>query len=150
MGVIDWSKESEGKYETYPAGTYKVEITGYELTTANNEKKTPQVRWFAEIKEPEKYAGKKIVDHTALTEKALWRLAELVKAAGLDLKALGKMEIGSASFKNVLDKVVRRQMYWLVEYDGKYKNNKVEDYSPVEGQEALMPVVDVADTNCPF
>jgi len=150
MAVIDWEKEGKSKYDTYPTGTYKVEITGWEKTVAQNEKKTPQVRWFGEIKEPAQYKGKSIVDHTALTEKALWRIATLVKAAGIDLSVLPKMDTESPMFKNLLDKVVHRRMYWLVQYDEQYKNNKVEDYIPDEDQPKLSAEVDADDPSCPF
>ena len=87
MSQINWSKESEGgDYMVYPDGTYKVAINGFEEVTASTG--TQQIRWKATILEPIEYVGKPITTHTALTEKSYWRIARLVKACGIDMKAL--------------------------------------------------------------
>ncbi len=124
--TMDWNKEGASKYEVVPTGTYKIEITGRE--ECKSSKGTPQVRWFAQVQEPEKFNGHKLVDHTPLTETSLWRIARLVKACQIDLGGLPPMSVGSAVFKRVLDCCVGRTTYWNVAYDEEYNNNKVVDY----------------------
>lgn len=128
--IIDWDRESQGAdLEVYPEGTYKVIISGFEKVTASTG--TPQVRWRANILEPQELLNKPITIHTALTEKSLWKIARLVKACGLDVKALGKMEIISPAFLRVLDRCVRRTSYWhlVITPDNKGRErNEVDDF----------------------
>ena len=130
MGNIDWDKEGEGSgYTVYPEGTYKVSITGYEQVTASTG--TPQIRWKASILEPSEYFNKPITLHTPLTEKSLWKIARLVKACGLDLKSLGKMEIGGKAFLNVLDRCLRRTTYWhlvITPNNKGQERNEIDDF----------------------
>lgn len=129
MSKIDWEKEAANEYITYPEGTYKVSISGYEETTASTG--TKQIRWKASIMDPSEYIGKPITIHTALTDKSLWRIAKLVKGCGLSLKDLGAMEVGSAAFFRVLDRCVRRTTYWhlVITLDNKGRErNEVDDF----------------------
>jgi len=116
--IVDWESESERM--VYPAGTYKVVIDSFERVTASTG--TEQVRWFAKIVEPLEHKDRTIVDHTAITEKALWRLIKFVSATGVDVKSLGKMDTSSPSFDSVLAKTKGRTMFWRVE-EGRDKNN---------------------------
>ena len=145
---IDWDKEGAGnEYQVYPEGTYKVSINGYEETTASTG--TKQIRWKATILEPTEYVGKPITLHTALTEKALWRIARLVKGCGLSLKELGAMEVGSNAFFRVLDSCVQRTAYWhlVVQLDNKQRDrNEVDDFrvDNEQGEAELEPPIDDA------
>ena len=143
--TISWNDAAGGSREVYPTGTYKVEITNWKECTST--RGTPQIRWFAEIKEPDKYKGKTIVDHTPLTEASLWRIANLVKACAIDLSTLPKMEIGSESFKHVLDACVHQTTMWNVLYDEQYNNNKVQEYLITETE---LKSVAIGDDDSPF
>ena len=115
--IVDW--ESESDRVVYPTGTYKVIIDNFEKVTAGTGPE--QIRWFAKIVEPLEHASRTIVDHTALTEKAMWRLIKFISAAGIDVKALGKMDTTSPQFDGVLAQTKGRSMFWRVE---EAKNNK--------------------------
>ena len=142
---MNWDKESQGSgdYQVYPDGTYKVSITGFEQVTASTG--TPQIRWKATILEPQEYVGKPITMHTALTEKSLWKLARLVKACGLDVKALGQCEINTPAFLHVLDQCCRRSTYWHLIVTPNPKGqprNEVDDFKVDQDQEAPSIVED--------
>jgi len=145
---MDWKKEGKGSREVVPEGTYRVNITDWEECNAKTG--TPQIRWYAEIFEPKTSKGVTLVDHTALTAQALWRLATLVSACGIDLSKLPKMEVGTPAFKQVLDACKGRVTYWRVIKDEQYKNNKVEEYIRDAEQPVLEGLAEVEDGACPF
>ena len=135
---MDWEKESSREFKVYPEGTYSVQITGYEQVTATTG--TPQIRWKGTILSPEVYRGEPITTHTALTEKALFRTAKLVKGCGIDTKTLPKTEIGSPLFFVVIGACVNRATYWRLSVvpDNKgNKRNEIEDFIIDEGQKIL-------------
>jgi len=144
---MSWKKESGGDRQIYPDGTYKVEITGWEPCEAKTG--TKQIRWFAEIQEPEEHKGGKIVDHTPLTEGSLWRLATLVNSCGLDLEEVPDMEVSSPAFNKILDQCNHRTVYWTVKFNEQYNNNKVEGYA-ITGEYLIKPDIQVEDKSCPF
>lgn len=143
MNSINWDKESQGGDLTvYPEGTYKVSITGYEQVTASTG--TQQIRWRATILEPTDYINKPITTHTALTDKSLWKIARLVKACGIDMKALGTMEVNSPAFLKVLDRTLRRTTYWhlTVTLDNKGKErNEIDDFK-LDSEQAVELAAD--------
>ena len=147
---IDWGKEtSGGDREVHEAGTYKVQCKSWEECEASTG--TKQIRWFDTIVEPKASEGKTIVDHTALSEKALWRLAARVQAFGVDMSAGGKMAIGSPAFKKVLDAVKGKTAFLTITKDEQYNNNKVVDYAEDPSVTAEVPTVDVTeDDQAPF
>jgi hypothetical protein len=137
---VNWEKEASNN-PVYPTGTYKVRIKATEPVTASTG--TQQIRWKAEIISPEEHAGRSMVDHTALTEKALWRLANMVNAAGVDLKSAGVTDTNSPAFQNIVQSCVGRTMYWRNEQGtnpntGAPKNNIVE-YIQDSEQAVLKP-----------
>jgi len=129
MSSIDWKKESQGgtRFDG-PEGTYKVEIDGWQACEARTG--TPQIRWFGKIVDPDEYKGQSLVDHTALSSAALWRLAKFVNACGIDISNAPTMEIMSDAFKRVLDKCCHRMSWWTVTNDPQY-GKKVTDNVPV-------------------
>jgi hypothetical protein len=138
MSQIDWAKEGKNDYTVYPEGTYKVSITGYEQVTASTG--TLQIRWRSTIMEPAEFIGKPITMHTPLTEKSLWKIARLVKACGIDIVSLGKMEIGSSAFLKVLESCIRRTTYWhLLQVPDNKGNprNEVDDFRADSEQQPI-------------
>jgi hypothetical protein len=137
--IMDWGKESEGgELHVYPEGTYKVSVNSFEKVTASTG--TEQIRWKATILEPVEYVGKPITIHTALTDKSLWRVARLVKACGVDVKSLMKMEVLSPAFMQVLEACCRRTSYWhmIVTPNNKgQERNEVDDFRLDEEQEIV-------------
>ena len=139
MDKINWSEESKGEgFQVYPEGTYKVTIVGYEQVTAKTG--TPQIRWKATILEPTELIGKNITLHTPLTTKSLWKIARLVKACGIDMASLGTMEIGSKAFLHVLDRCLRRTVYWHVSIgadNNGNQRNEIDDFRLDSEQEVI-------------
>jgi len=149
MSSIDWKKESSGGDRTiYPTGTYKVMITGWQ--DCESKKGTPQIRWFADVVEPDQYKGKTIVDHTALSSSALWRIANMVQACGVDLSNAPTTELLSDAFKRILDLCVNRTTYWRLKLDEEYNNNKIEEYILDDKQDTIEPTEEETDPECPF
>lgn len=138
---IDWRKESDGnsdntKQEMVPQNTYAVEVNKWEKVKAGTG--TPQVRWFAKITDGP-FKGVSLLDHTPLTEKALWKIATFVKVCGIPVQSLPKMDINGEKFTRILDLCKGRKMYWEViisVYNGR-KSNKVEGYIPEMTQDPV-------------
>ncbi len=134
--IIDWEKEQERM--VYPQGTYKVVIDSWERATAKTG--TEQIRWKAKIIEPEEHKDRGIVEHNALTEKAIWRLQKMVSALGVDAKALGKCDTTSPQFEKVLNICVGRNVHWLVAEENDLNGlprNSIKDYVPDLSQEKI-------------
>lgn len=127
--TMDWEKDGGLSVPVYPEGTYKVKIKGF---TPNKAKTgTPQYKCLATIIEPEQYAGQPIVDFLAITEAAKWKIANLVKACGIN--PTGKCVIGSTMFNRVLEQCVGRTLYWHVLKDqgtNGRDRNQTDDYQP--------------------
>ena len=144
MSTVDWDKEdqSTGEYQVYPAGVYMVKINNWERVTASTG--TKQIRFKGEIMEPEDFKGSRITDHAPLTEKSMWRVAKLVKGCGIDIKGLGKMDINSAAFANVLNMIKGRLTLWSLEVDktpkGADRNSVVDNVCPVD-----QPILSASD-----
>lgn len=148
---IDWTSTG-GDFPLLPSGTKLVKITEWEKVSASTG--TQQIRWHANVERPEDEAGSSLVEHTPLTEKSLWKLANLVAACGIDTKALGKMTVGTPAFVKVLNACKGRRVYWNVyqdSYDGGDLKNKVKDYKKDDEQEEL-DVGNIPDNEdaCPF
>lgn len=145
---MDWEKEANaegGTFTVYPEGTYKVCINSFEQVTASTG--TKQIRWKTSIVLPTSYAGKPFTIHTPLTEKALWKLAKLVKACGVDTKALGTTEVGSNAFLHALERCNRRTAYWhlAVVSDNKGNpKNEVDDFK-LDDEQQLQETVEIDD-----
>ena len=136
---INWSREGQSGTPLVPSGTYKVKIDKHMEVTASTG--TPQIRWFATITEGggPSCIGMTLLDHTPLTEKALWKLGTFVRVAGVPTDKLGDMDTKGAAFQKVLDLVDGREMYWeviLSVYNGR-KSNKVEGYMPAMEQDLV-------------
>jgi hypothetical protein len=142
---MDWEKEAANEINVYPEGTYKVSINDFEQVTASTG--THQIRWKASILAPKEYLGKPITIHTALTDKSLWKIANLVKACGIDTKALGIMEVGSTAFLRVLDRCKRRTSYWhlIITPNNKgQERNEVDDFR-VDNDQTTEQNIDIDD-----
>jgi hypothetical protein len=138
MTIMDWKKNTS-QSPLYPAGTYKVKIESFEHVVART--KTRQIRWKAKIVEPVEHAGRILVDHTALTDAALWKVANLIYACGIDTLKLSNMDINSKAFSDVCNGCVGRTTYWrneqVLDNKGNQKNSIVEyrrdeDQTPLE------------------
>ena len=115
----------------YPEGAYRVRIEKHEECTAKTG--TPQVRWYGVITEGD-HKGGSIIDYTALTESAAWRIGSFLWHAGINVKKLPKLNTNSESFKKVLKTADGLEMYWYVvqsTYNGNI-SNKVQEYKKID------------------
>ena len=114
-----------------PEGLYRVKIKEHEKLKAKTGME--QIRWYGVVASGE-HKGKTLLDHTALSEAASWRIGSFIHHAGIDIKSLPKLDTNSESFNTLLAKVDGREMYWYVikdTYNGK-ENNKVQEYKKIE------------------
>ena len=134
--------------EVLPAGTYKVSIDKYEKCVAKTGME--QMRVYATVIDGEQ-DGKNLCDHIALSDAAEWRvvwfLKEILNWHKEDLKAVGKIARGSERFNRMFDLAKGRTMFWTIEVDPVYKNNKVNEYIADEEQDKVE--VDELDGEIP-
>ena len=134
---IDWGEDSISR-EVLPEGTYRVRIKNMEYKSASTG--TEQLRVKVTILEPAEYEGKSLVDHIAISEKALWKIKRFVAGCNINLKELPqKMEVKSQLFNKVLDLCKGTTSYWHVIQDSYNGNltNKVDDYKIDNDQEQI-------------
>lgn len=153
--TLDMSKYADRdfknmKVEVLPAGTYKVTIDKYEKCVAKTGME--QMRVYATVcNEVNDAMGKTLIDHIALSKAAEWRMVWFLKEAlnwhKEDLKEAGKIAVGSERFNRMFDFAKGRTMYWTIEVDSSYGNNKVTEYIPDEDQEPVS--VDELDGDLP-
>ena len=109
MPTMDFKKETRNN-PVYPEGTYHVRISSFEHVTASTG--TKQLRWRANIIEPAEHAGRSIVEHTPLTDAALWKVANLINGCGIDTLKLPKLDTDSELFNRICNACVGRTAYW--------------------------------------
>ena len=117
-----------------PSGTYRVRLTSHEYVKASTG--TPQIRWKAEVIDPDEHTGRTFVDHTALTEKAIWRVSNLIGATGL--KFTPGIDTDSVYFKDLCHAAIGRTTMWVnaVEKDQKGNDrNNIKMYASDKDQE---------------
>jgi hypothetical protein len=98
---MNWKDAIEGVNVVYPEGTYRVLVKSWKPTTSKN-KGTAGIVWSVGIMEPETFKNKTIFCTTWLVEAALWKLARLVNACGIDVSKMGSMDVGSKEMGAVL------------------------------------------------
>ena len=125
--MMDFKKETRNN-PVYPEGTYHVRISEFKRVVASTG--THQIRWYANIIEPVEHAGRVIVEHTPLTDKALWKVANLINGCGIDTTKLEKMDTTGDLFDRVCHACVGRTAYWRntagTDQNGNPRNNIVE------------------------
>ena len=134
---MDWKKQTSQEIPLYPEQFMKFRIDRFAKLQASTG--TEQLRWNCTCVEEGDYEGKPFIEHTALTETSLWRLANFVNAAGVDTTQLDTMKIGSEAFYRVLNAVKGRLVtfdLYVDVYDGK-KRSKVRGYYEVPGQDPV-------------
>lgn len=112
-----------------PSGTYKVKVSSYEHVTAKSTG-TPQIRWKAEILEPAENVGVTLVEHTAMTDKAMWKVSNLIGACGL--KFTPGIDTTSSYFDQLCQACIGRTTYWRNEVG---KDNSGNDRNNINGFE---------------
>ncbi len=138
MPQVNWD-EGGGAAPVYDTGTYTIKITEVERGESYN-KKTPQLEWKGVVLEPESKKGRPINDYTYLTDRAMFRVVNMIAGCGVDITSLPAMDTESSSFNKVIRACVGRITKWDVvkrtDDDGKERNS-VEAMHPYEDQEPI-------------
>lgn len=124
-------------FEPVPAGTYKVRVVNYEHGHSSV-KGTPQIKWKAEIIEPEDFKGKFLWDRTIMVDSSVWRVANLLGACGLDFKE--GIDTDSDFFNQLCQASLGRTTFWLVDektLDSGTMVNEIKGYNNDRDQEML-------------
>lgn len=143
METVKWGEMNVGTgVPLIEAGYYLVDIKDMEKTTAKTGTEQMLVKGNVSADDNNSGAqGAAVQDYLALTTNALWRVGAFVQAAGLDLKSLPNMTLGSEEFYRVLYSCKGRKMYWDIIQEANPKNgkiyNKVQGFAPYEDQEPL-------------
>lgn len=124
MSLMNFQKEVR-ENPVFPEGTYKVSITSYERCVAKSG--TKQIRFKAAITEPKEHVGRSIIEHCALTDKALWKIANLINACGINTSKIPNLDTESGTFDKVLKSCVGRLSYWRLERGTDNKGNPRND-----------------------
>ena len=83
--TLDFSNVTGGNYEPIPTGDYVVEIEKVENRTAKSGNAMLNITF--NVMEGE-HEGRKVFDFYVLTEKALWKLKDLLVAVGVDTEGM--------------------------------------------------------------
>ena len=129
---MNWKDAIEGVNVVYPEGTYRVLVKSWKPTTSKN-KGTAGIVWSVGIMEPETFKNKTIFCTTWLVEAALWKLARLVNACGIDVSKMGSMDVGSKEMGAVLNMCIQKTTYWRLgvrTLDNGSEQNEVLDFQP--------------------
>jgi hypothetical protein len=140
---MDWKKETSDEMTVYPAGTYYARMSGYERVEAKTG--TKQIRWKFEILEPDQYKSKTILEHTALTEAALWRTANLVRALSVDTSNCPSSDTDHHHFDVILETCKERKLFLHVKEEigqNGSPRNSIVDYKRDESEEMIEPKFD--------
>jgi hypothetical protein len=138
MAIVDMDKAGEG-YMVVPSGIYKVRVKKFEkkvAKTSGNE----MIQWTGVIVEGPQ-TGASLSDFNTLNEKAAWKVAKFIKAAGVDIG--GQLDTDSVKFTNALNTCIGQTMYWQVTEgadDQGNPRNKVETYARDSEQQSVAVV----------
>jgi len=122
-------------FEPVAAGTYKVRVLNYEHGHSSV-KGTPQMKWKAEIIEPEASKGKFLWDRTVMVDSSVWRVANLLGACGLVFPE--GVDTDSDFFNQICQASLGRTTYWLVQekvLDSGSVVNEIKSYQTDSDQE---------------
>jgi len=112
-----------GNTPIFPDATYKVRIVSHERTESKT-KRTPQIKWKAEILEPKEHEGRHIILFTVLSEAALWKVSNLISSCGIEFPK--DLDTDSTAFDNLCEMTYGRVSYWMNkqrEYQGTLQND---------------------------
>jgi hypothetical protein len=100
----------EATYEPLLPGVYEVVVDASKAEIKEASTGTPQLRLDFIVTSPEEYAGRRVVEFFALTEKARWRLGQLLTAMEATLPTnLAEVEIDTDRWHNCPCKLVLKQ-----------------------------------------
>lgn len=139
----------EANYEPLLPGVYEVVVDASKAEIKEASTGTPQLRLDFIVVSPEEYAGRRVVDFFALTEKAKWRLGQLLTAMESTLPAnLAEVEIDTDRWHNRTCKLVIKQEV----RDGEIRHRvaKILPVTAAATQVADVPLVVNAQRNQPL
>lgn len=98
-----------GNTPVLPTGTYLIKHMSWEKTKASTG--TEQILWKSEVQEGDQ-AGRTLTTYTALTAAAIWKVGNLIGAAGIKYDP-NAIDTDSAEFTQLCNMTNGRTAYWL-------------------------------------
>ena len=126
---LDFSNVTGGNFEPIPAGDYVVEIEKVENRTAKSGNEMLSLTF--NVVEGE-YEGRKIFDLYVLTEKALWKLKDLLVAVGVDTEGMVDLDVDDL-VGEVFTATVEIQ-----ESPGYDPQNRIKRHKPLDEDQVIL------------
>lgn len=119
---VDFSNYKDRSSAHLPEGVYLVRVTDAELV--ETKKGDPMVNLFYEVVGGA-YAGSPLIDRLVLTEKALWRVAKVLRALGFKVEKRNM----NIPFKQTLGRTLAITVSDGEPYNGEVRS-EIRDYAP--------------------
>ena len=126
---LDFSNVTGGNFEPIPAGDYVLEIENIEeqVSKAGNN----MLNITFNVAEGE-YAGRKIFEFYVLTEKALWKMKDLLIALGIDTEGQVDIDIDDLEGEMFIGNVE------IQEQRGYEPSNKINTHKPLGDDHVIL------------
>ena len=126
---LDFSNVTGGNFEPIPAGDYVLEIENIEeqVSKAGNN----MLNITFNVAEGE-YAGRKIFEFYVLTEKALWKMKDLLIALGIDTEGQVDIDIDDLEGEMFIGNVE------IQEQKGYEPSNKINTHKPLGDDHVIL------------
>ncbi len=126
---LDFSNVTGGDYTPIPADDYVVEIEKVENRTAKSGNEMLSLTF--NVMEGE-YEGRKIFDLYVLTEKALWKLKDLLVAVGVDTEGMVDLDADDLVGEVFVAKVE------IQESPGYDPQNRIKQHKPLGEDQVIL------------
>ena len=98
---VNWDVETDGGFMLYPKGIYKVRVK--EITEVEAKSGNMQLRIKTDIVDGD-MSGKQMTEHITLVESCGWKLVKFIKAMGIEVMKIEKVDTDSGAFRSLLNK----------------------------------------------
>lgn len=126
---LDFSNVTGGNFEPIPAGDYVVEIEKVENRTAKSGNEMLSLTF--NVMEGE-YEGRKIFDLYVLTEKALWKLKDLLVAVGVDTEGMVDLDVDDLVGEVFVANIE------IQESQGYDPQNRIKQHKPLDEDRVIL------------
>lgn len=126
---LDFSNVTGGNFEPIPADDYVVEIEKVENRTAKSGNEMLSLTF--NVMEGE-YEGRKIFDLYVLTEKALWKLKDLLVAVGVDTEGMVDLDIDDLVGEVFVANIE------IQESQGYDPQNRIKQHKPLDEDRVIL------------
>lgn len=126
---LDFSNVTGGNFDPIPAGDYVVEVEKVENRTAKSGNEMLSLTF--NVMEGE-YEGRKIFDLYVLTEKALWKLKDLLVAVGVDTEGMVDLDVDDLVGEVFAAKIE------IQESPGYDPQNRIKQHKPLGEDQVIL------------